>query len=170
MSAVNIQRFDVSPARWKLATDLWIPAPRPHVFGFFADAGNLEAITPLWLRFRILTPLPIAIETGTRIDYRLRIHGFPFRWRTVISAWEPPVRFVDSQVRGPYRLWVHEHMFEDCDGGTRVRDRVTYSVPGGALVHALFVRRQLQKIFEYRLRRMCERFGARETEDSAAAR
>ena len=128
----------------------WLPAPRERVFEFFSDAQNLEVITPPWLNFRILTPLPIVMRPGALIDYRLRLHGLPLRWRTLISAWQPPVRFVDEQVRGPYRQWVHTHTFAEQDGGTLCRDRVEYRVPGGAWVHRLFVRREVETIFAHR--------------------
>ena len=126
--------------------ELWLPRPRPEVFAFFAEARNLEAITPPWLKFEVLTPAPIAMRAGTLIDYRLRLHGFPIRWRTEITLWEPPVRFADTQLRGPYRLWEHTHTFVEKDGGTLCRDEVRYAVPGGALIERLFVRRDVEKI------------------------
>lgn len=130
--------------------ELWLPRPRPEVFTFFADARNLEAITPPWVNFQVLTPGPIVMEVGTLIDYRLRVHGFPFRWRTEITAWDPPFRFTDTQLRGPYRRWVHTHTFEDANGGTLCRDEVSYAVPGGALIERLFVRRDVERIFAFR--------------------
>ena len=130
-----------------------VPRPRREVFAFFADAHNLERITPSTLRFRILTPDPIALGAGTCIDYRLSLLGVPFRWRTLIEAYEPEVRFVDVQLRGPYRSWRHTHAFEDAPGGTLMRDRVEYELPLGplgALAHGLLVRRQLRAIFDHR--------------------
>lgn len=128
----------------------FVPRPVPEVFAFFAEAQNLQTITPHWLHFEILTPLPIEMKQGTLIDYRLRLRGLPIRWRTKIAAWEPPSRFVDLQQRGPYLLWEHEHTFEPRDGGTLVRDHVDYRVFGGVLVNRLFVRRDVQTIFSYR--------------------
>ncbi|MHC4877187.1 MAG: SRPBCC family protein [Planctomycetota bacterium] len=142
-----------------LSCDHWLPLPRISVFAFFSDAYRLEELTPPWLRFRVLTEPPIEMCRGRLIDYRLRLRGVPIRWRTEISAWEPPVRFEDSQLRGPYRKWVHEHLFEEVDGGTRVRDRVVYSVPGGSLVERLFVRGDVRRIFEYRQSRLPELLG-----------
>ncbi len=130
-----------------------------EVFPFFADARSLETITPPWLRFQILTPEPIEMRTGTLIRYRLRVHGIPMRWKSEITAWEPPYRFVDAQISGPYRLWVHEHTFEENGGGTLVRDRVCYAILGGALVNRLFIRPDLRKIFDYRHERLAARFG-----------
>lgn len=130
--------------------EIWLPRPREEVFRFFSDARNLETLTPPWLRFRIATERPIEMGVGTEIDYRLRIHGVPMRWRSSIDLWEPPHRFVDRQLRGPYRLWVHLHEFEERDGGTLCRDEVEYAVPGGELVDRLFVRRDLERIFRFR--------------------
>jgi len=107
----------------------------------------------------VLTP-NASVGPGTRIEYRLRLHGIPLRWRSRISDWDPPRRFVDVQERGPYRLWRHEHVFERREGGTLVRDRVEYAVPGGWVVDRLFVRRDLARIFEYRSRALQELFGA----------
>lgn len=133
-----------------LERDLVVPRRRDEVFPFFADAANLERLTPPWLSFEIMTPQPIAMGVGALIDYRLRLHGVPIRWRTRIAAWDPPRRFVDEQLRGPYRRWVHEHVFEEVDGGTLCRDRVEYAVPGGRVVDALFVRRDVARIFAFR--------------------
>ena len=131
-----------------------IARPRDELFPFFAEARNLEAITPAFLRFQVLTPGPIEMRAGALIDYRIRLRGVPIRWRTEISVWEPPFRFVDRQLSGPYRKWVHEHRFEEVPGGTRCLDRVEYAVPGGPLledvVHALFVRRDVARIFDFR--------------------
>ena len=137
----------------RLAREQRLPGTPDEVFGLFADALNLEPLTPPWLRFRVLTPPPIAMRAGTILDYRLRLHGAPVRWRTRIERWEPPHAFVDVQVRGPYRLWHHTHTFEPCEGGTLMRDVVRYALPlgpVGALAHAAFVRRDLRRIFDFR--------------------
>jgi ligand-binding SRPBCC domain-containing protein len=138
-----------------------IPRPIGDVFRFFADAFNLEAITPPFLRFRIVTRPPIPMAVGTSIDYRLRLFGMPFRWRTRIERFDPESGFVDVQVRGPYRLWHHTHAFEALGTATRMRDRVRYALPLGPLgrlVHALVVRRTLETIFDYRRDRISEIF------------
>ena len=139
-------------------SEIRLPLPPAELFHFFSDAANLDAITPPWLHFRIVTPPPIVMREGTLIDYRLRVHGLPLRWRTRISAWQPPDRFVDEQLRGPYRQWIHEHTFEACDGGTLVRDVVRYAVPFDALVHGWFVRPDIEKIFEFRAAALKRRF------------
>jgi ligand-binding SRPBCC domain-containing protein len=139
-------------------SELWLPRPRAEVFPFFADAANLERLTPAFLRFRIVTPLPIEMRAGTLIDYRLRVHGLPISWRTRIEQWRPPERFVDVQLRGPYRLWHHTHEFEERDGGTLCRDRVRYAVLGGRLLERLFVRPDVERIFAFRTRRLLELF------------
>ncbi len=131
-----------------------LPGSPEAVFPFFGDAGNLEAITPPFLRFRVLTPRPIAMHAGTLIEYRLRLHGIPIRWVTQILDWEPGVRFVDSQVKGPYAIWHHTHDFEpDAGGGTVMTDTVRYALPGGPvgeLARRLVVARDLETIFDHR--------------------
>lgn len=121
-----------------------------EVFDFFGNAHNLERLTPPFLRFEILTPDPISMRQGALIDYRLSLRGIPVRWRSEITVWEPNQRFVDTQVRGPYRWWVHEHRFEPADDGTLMTDRVEYAVLGGALVNYLLVEPDLRRIWEYR--------------------
>ena len=154
--------------RFVLDCNQWVPLSRDVVFAFFSDAFRLEELTPDWLRFRVLTEAPIEMERGALIDYRLRLRGIPIRWRTEITAWEPPVRFEDSQVRGPYREWVHEHAFQEVNGGMLMRDRVVYSVPGGPFVERMFVRGDVRRIFEYRQRRLPELLGVA-AEDSWAS-
>ena len=151
------------------AASQWVPTSLDETFAFFADAWNLERITPPILRFRIITPAPITMRVGTLIDYRLRLRGVPVRWRTEITAWDPPRSFTDTQLRGPYRKWVHRHDFVEEDGGTRVDDTVTYAVPGGALVDRLIVRPDLDRIFGYRRRAIREFLGETEAESAAVA-
>ena len=139
-------------------TELWVPAPRDRVFPFFADARNLEAITPPWLNFQVMTPGEIRMGVGVMIDYRLRLHGLPVRWRTEITGWNPPFSFCDDQRRGPYRRWSHRHAFVEKDGGTLCRDHILYAVPGGALVNRLFVRADVARIFDYRAAALRRRF------------
>ena len=139
-------------------TELWLPLPPAQLFPFFADAANLEAITPPWLHFHILTPLPVVMREGALIDYRIRVHGIPMRWRTRISAWEPSHRFVDEQLRGPYRQWIHEHTFEPHAGGTLARDHVRYALALDFGVHRWFVRPEIERIFRYRSEALQRRF------------
>jgi ligand-binding SRPBCC domain-containing protein len=137
----------------------WVSAPLDRVFDFFAQARNLERITPPWLRFELLGDDPVEMGVGALIDYRLHVHRVPIRWRSRIEEWEPGRSFVDRQLRGPYRLWHHRHTFTAQDGGTLVRDEVTYALPFGRLgelAHPLFVRRDLERIFEYRHRAVQE--------------
>jgi ligand-binding SRPBCC domain-containing protein len=140
-----------------------LPGPPEDVFPFFADAGNLEAITPDWLAFRIVTPRPIEMRVGTLIEYRLRLHGLPIAWLTRIEEWDTDPthpRFVDMQIAGPYRLWHHTHEFApDGEGGTLMRDTVRYALPLGPLgeiAHRLVVARDLAAIFDHRTRRVGE--------------
>ena len=135
-----------------LETSTGLPLAIRSVFDFFANAENLERITPPELAFRILTPTPIEIRAGALIEYRLRLFGVPFGWRTRISLWEPPLRFVDEQLRGPYRSWVHTHTFAESGDGTPMTDRVEYSLRSQPITHLALplVRRQLDRIFRYR--------------------
>ena len=141
-----------------------LAAPLDAVFGFFSDARNLEILTPPWLRFQLVTEAEVPMARGAQIDYRLRLRGLPLRWRSEITTWEPPHRFVDEQVMGPYRNWSHEHRFvvEKRPGRGDVvtaSDEVRYQVPGGWLVNRLLVEPDLRRIFAYRTARLSERFG-----------
>jgi len=140
----------VARGRWRVTARLWLPRPADEVFAFFADAANLNHITPAWVHFRILTPLPVAMKKGARIDYVIRLHGLPVRWETEITAWEPGRRFIDEQRRGPYRAWTHEHTFAAERGGTWCGDTVDYEPPGGALVNRWFVQPDVFRIFTFR--------------------
>ena len=123
-----------SDGSWLLETSCFLDYPIDEVFRFFQDAHNLEALTPDFLKFEVLTPKPIEMRTGALIDYRIRLRGIPLRWRTEITDWNPPHSFVDQQLRGPYRQWHHTHEFVEQDGGTLCTDRVRYRVLGGALI------------------------------------
>ena len=121
-----------------------------EVFDFFSNAHNLAVITPPWLHFEVLTPAPIEMTVGTRLDYRLKLRGFPIRWQSEITEWNPPYAFVDEQRRGPYRLWRHTHTFDEVKEGVVVGDTVEYAVWGNELIGRLFVRPDIEKIFAYR--------------------
>ncbi len=145
---------------FEFRNEIWIPRTSDEIFDFFSDAANLDYLTPEWLHFRILTPRPIAMAEGTEIDYYLRLRGLPLRWRSRITRWDPPNFFVDEQVRGPYRSWIHEHHFRPTAGGTMVEDHVRYAVWGGVVANRFLVARDLARIFAYRNRRLVERFPA----------
>jgi ligand-binding SRPBCC domain-containing protein len=143
--------------------ELVLPVPLSEVFDFFAEAGNLEKLTPPWLRFEVLSEGPIAMAAGTLIDYRIHWRGIPLRWRTEIEVWEPPQRFVDRQIRGPYRLWRHEHLFIDRGNSTSIIDRVECAPFGGALAQRLVVARDVKRIFAYRHEVLRQGFGTSST-------
>jgi ligand-binding SRPBCC domain-containing protein len=127
--------------------------PLAEVFDFFSRSGNLQQITPPWLRFEMRSPEPIEIRVGTEIEYRLRLHGIPLRWVSRIDQWQRDRMFVDRQLHGPYRLWLHRHEFNWVPGGTAVLDSVGYALPFGPLgelAGPAFVRRDLERIFDYR--------------------
>ena len=128
-----------------------VERPIEEVFDFFSDPRNLEQITPPWLRFRVLDDAAEPLREGSELRYRLKVRGFPLSWRSLISRWDPPHCFVDEQLQGPYSRWVHTHSFEGRGEGTVVRDSVEYAVPGGSLVDRLFVRPDLERIFDYRV-------------------
>lgn len=140
--------------------ELWLPLPPEKLFPFFADASNLDALTPPWLHFHIVTPTPIVMQEGALIDYQLRVRGVPLRWRTRINVWQPPHRFVDEQLRGPYRQWIHEHTFESRDGGTLARDHVRYAAPLDFLTHRWLVRPDIERIFRYRTEALRKNFSS----------
>ena len=157
--------------------------PIKKVFDFFSDATNLEVLTPHWLHFKIISSLPIKMGSGTVIEYKLKVKGLPISWRSEILDWNPPFIFVDSQINGPYEMWVHTHRFTELKNVTRLDDEVIYKVPGDGLVElcfrnrwsiislvgyllqlvtscvALIVRRDLDKIFDYRTRKLQKHFG-----------
>jgi len=138
-----------------------VEVPVEQAFDFYVDALNLEPMTPPWLHFEVTTPGELRLRQGTLLDYKLRLHGVPVRWQTRIETWEPPLRFVDTQRKGPYSLWEHTHLFEkDGETATIIHDRVRYAIPLGplgALAHLLFVRRDLRRIFDYRREAASER-------------
>ncbi|MBL8765323.1 MAG: SRPBCC family protein [Phycisphaerae bacterium] len=148
-----------------LFSEVLLNRPLDEVFPFFAAPENLNALTPPWLHFRILTPTPIPMRVGQTIAYSIRVRGIPMRWLSRITAFDPPRRFVDEQVRGPYALWRHEHLFEALGRRTRCIDRVAYRIPldvplnpVSAVVHRLLVRPELERIFAFRRGAMLERF------------
>lgn len=145
---VRIDRKD--RRSWRLTSWVRLDRPVQDVFEFFGDARNLNLITPPWLHFKIKTPMPVRMERGARIVYNLRLRGFPIAWRTEITAWEPCRRFVDEQRHGPYRQWVHEHVFEAAGDSTWCGDQVDYIPPGGALINRLIVAPDVLAIFRYR--------------------
>jgi len=148
-------RFTSERRHGVLECSQWLPVARPTVFAFFAEAHNLERITPPFLRFRIVDMSTPRIEHGTRIRYRLRLHGLPFAWTSCIDVWEPPDRFADTQLRGPYAHWYHLHTFDTEGDGTRLGDHVTFRLPF-AFLHRTpvleWVARDVQRIFAFRQR------------------
>ena len=139
-----------SDSGFALEREQLVPGQATELFEFFENPENLTVLTPPQLQFRVIESSTPVISQGTVTDYAFKFCGFPLKWTSLISMWNPPFEFVDEQVRGPYRSWVHQHAFEQTDAGVRIRDRVTYRVLGGALVNGLFVRRELNRIFDYR--------------------
>lgn len=138
-----------------------LPGSPEDVFGFFSDACNLEEITPPFLDFEVVTLQPIQMKVGTLIEYRLRVHGVRLSWLTRIDVWEPGVRFVDRQLKGPYRLWHHTHHFEPDGESTLMRDVVRYALPLGPLgemARKVVVQGDLDRIFDFRQAEISRRF------------
>lgn len=146
----------------KISREYTVNRTIEEVFSFFSNAENLQRLTPEELDFRILTPLPVIMSKGTLIDYKIKLSGIPFKWLTEITAWEPPQRFVDTQLKGPYKIWIHEHLFIPNGGKTTVKDIVEF-VPKGwifePVIFRLFVRKKLEQIFDYRQSRFKDIFG-----------
>ena len=153
--SVSISEFH---GEFRLQAELLLPRGLDEVFPFFAEASNLAELTPSFLQFAIITPQPIEMRQDAVIDYRLRVRKVPISWRSVISVWDPPHLFVDEQLRGPYRYWIHQPSFEARGSETLVRDVVRYQVFGGRLIHKLFVERDVMNIFNYRQTQLIERF------------
>lgn len=143
---------------FRIASSVTLERPLERVFEFFSKAENLGLLTPPWLHFTIVSPLPIEMRAGALIEYRIRLYGIPMKWTSEITEWDPPHMFEDTQIRGPYRKWVHRHTFEATDEGTVVTDEVRYRVPGGAVINRLFVRGRVKRIFEYRKAKLKELF------------
>lgn len=150
---VLFRRLPARPRNWLLTSEQRVSAGVQQTFEFFSNAANLQTLTPPFLDFSIVTPLPIEMRTGALIEYRLKLMGVPLGWVSRIEDWSPGVGFTDVQLRGPYSRWIHRHSFEPLDGGTLVRDEVEYALPLAPLsdpAHALFARPQLTKIFRFR--------------------
>ena len=154
--SVEISRIE---NEYRLKSEFLLPRKLEEIFSYFSSARNLEDITPAFLKFKVLTPGEIPMSVGTIINYDLRVRGMPIRWTSLISIWEPPYRFVDEQLRGPYRYWIHEHTFEECKDGILIKDSVLYQVFGGRLIHDLFVKRDVLEIFKYRKEKLITLFG-----------
>lgn len=167
MNKPTIQRTETG---WRLTLSQWLAKPPNELFPFYADAFNLEQITPKLLNFKVVTPPPIEMAVGTLINYRLRVRGVPIRWTTKITEWDPPYRFCDTQLKGPYKRWVHTHRFTEEDGGTRCEDVVDYAPPGGPLaplINKLVVQRDVEQIFAYRCGVLAEMFGSTPSPDGS---
>ena len=148
---------------YQLKASMWVNLPLEETYSFFDKAENLQKITPEHLSFKILTPAPITMQTGTIIDYLTTIAGIPMRWTSSIQEYDAPHSFIDTQLKGPYSFWHHEHRFEAHEGGTLITDTVHYLLPMGIfgrIAHALFVKKQLHTIFDYRNKKVCELFDA----------
>ena len=146
---------------WRLTLSQWLPKTPEQLFPFYGDAYNLEKITPDLLSFKVITPKPIEMKPGTLIDYKLKVRGLPIRWTTKITEWDPPHRFCDTQLKGPYKQWIHTHTFTEENGGTRCDDVVEYAPPGGPLaplINKFFVQGDVEKIFIHRTKVLEELF------------
>jgi ligand-binding SRPBCC domain-containing protein len=153
---------DLAPGDEVFESLQWIPKKVEEVFPFFSEAKNLETLTPELLQFKIVAQSTPEIQEGTLIDYQLKVHGIPMHWRTRIEEWKPGVQFVDTQLKGPYSRWHHNHRFESLQGGTLLSDRVLYRLPGGgmgSLMAGSKVRSDVRQIFEYRREKIEKLFG-----------
>lgn len=140
-----------------ISRETFVNKPIDEVFAFFAKAENLNIITPPELNFKIITPMPIDMKKGTLIDYKIKLNGISFKWKTEITDWSPPYVFVDTQIKGPYKVWIHEHIFVSQGSSTIVKDIVSYLPPGWLLepvIHKLAVKKKLEHIFDYRMEKI----------------
>lgn len=138
---------------YNINTKQIIKRPLDDVFEFFSRPENLEKITPKNLAFKILTPKPLVMKQGAVIDYTIKLFKMPIHWRTLITSYEPNHMFVDEQMKGPYSLWHHTHIFKETDEGVEILDNVVYAIPFGIIgriLHYLWIKRDLKNIFEYR--------------------
>jgi ligand-binding SRPBCC domain-containing protein len=156
-----------------LKREMTVELPRAEVFEFFSNAANLERITPAELNFQITSPQPIEMREGALIEYRLKLNGFPMNWKTLISKWDPPNEFIDEQLSGPYKQWIHRHTFTEVDANTTlIEDEVKYRLPlepFGDLAH-FFVVWQLDSIFEHRQRVVAEHFRSKQASSTSQNR
>jgi len=153
---------------YKIITKQFVKRPLAEVFEFFSSPENLAEITPEDLNFKILTPEPLEMKRGAVIDYTIKLFKIPVHWRTLITTFEPPYRFVDEQIKGPYSLWHHTHIFKEVSGGVEIHDSVSYSVPFGLLgrlLHAVWIKRDLERIFEHR-KNVIDRIFSRKIDNS----
>ena len=141
-----------------LKRSVFVQCDQNELFQFFADAGNLEVLTPPWVNFQFLTSLPIKMKLGATVEYRIRLHMIPIRWESEITDWNPPDSFTDVQTKGPYKKWVHSHTFVPKENGTVMTDLVSYQVPGGRFINWAFVSKDLNRIFDYRREKILELF------------
>lgn len=165
-------KFSPKPKIRTIHEEQWIPIPLEDVFGFFSNAQNLSKVTPPSVGFRILTPTPIEMKRGLRLDYQISLRGIPLKWSSEITEWNPPHHFTDLQLTGPYALWKHRHSFKALNGGTLVTDDVQYAVPlswipGAALVELLFVEPELRRIFLHRKKALRAHFGLPSEDESS---
>jgi len=150
----TINHLSITPSKNKSGHHLYseqvLPLPLAEIFPFYADAANLEAITPPHLKFKITSPQPIKMAKGALIDYSLRLYGLPFKWRSEISEWNPPYNFTDQQLVGPYQYWIHQHLFEETpEGSTKVIDSVEFKAPFHFISKHLVIA-DIHKIFAHR--------------------
>ena len=145
--------------RTMLHTSQWLPGALPEIFDFFSRPENLQKLTPPHMSFHILTPPPIVMQEELKLDYKLKVHGLPLRWTSLISKWNPPHSFTDKQIKGPYREWTHTHSFSEEGEGTLVEDHIVFKVPGGRLVEKLVVQKDLASVFSYRHQMLEKIFG-----------
>lgn len=147
--SINISKS--SRSSYLLSTSIVLAHPIEEIFQFFSEAENLELLTPKFLNFKICSQLPIQMMQGSLIDYQIRLYGIPTRWKTLIQEWHPPNQFIDKQLTGPFLTWEHTHEFRTLENNsTQMNDIVEYKVPGGSFVNAIFVKKRLLSIFEYR--------------------
>jgi len=141
-----------------------IPIELKKAWDFFSQPDNLKLITPDYLNFKILSKSDAGeMYPGMIITYTLSpLFHISINWATEISQVKEYKYFIDNQIKGPYKIWHHEHHFKETEQGVEMRDILYYEIPYGfvgRLLHKLIIEKKVNEIFNYREQKIKELFG-----------